>query len=808
MATKNQNQSLKCELCDTICKTIQGMRSHERSKGHLKKLDEQDNQVIEKEIIKDYNVDDILEKYDILKKQGFNKHGLMNYSHIFIEKVKTIPDDIINAFEEIIHRYYKQVSPNFKVQMGINVIYIKDDKKIRFGFNTERINIVLEEDINLSSLVSKIHSKITEENLIRSGLIFDSIEKIFLYIHKYRSPVGGTYIKTPYSPSILNIQNKDNKCFMWSILAYLHKDEIIKNVCRVNKYKKYEHELKMEGIKYPVGIKEIKKFNEQNEIKVNVFIWEGDQNIVPLVRSHLDVEGCNLFLYKNHYVLCTNISAFMRHSKKNKAYPCLNCMCSFKSENKYQQHISLCVEHKPCEPTFPKNDYLTFNNYHYKNPVPIVCYADFECYNINLEDEEDKKKIFQQKPMCYGIYVKSVFGDRYISYYGEDAVEKFVDEVVKLNKECQLLLETNNKIIMTKKDLNSFELESKCFYCNEDLNDDKVRDHDHLTGKYRGAAHNDCNLKAKKIKFVPFFFHNGMRYDNHFFFVELIAWIKDKIIIIPKTDEDYISFEFGCIRFLDSLRFLPESLDKLGNRLKEYKILSERNLKFKKGIYPYEYIQTEDKFDTIDNIMKETKLPLRKNFYSTLKQKEITNNEYKQAQKDWKELNCETMLDYTMKYLEIDVCLLADVFEQFRMMCLDYYEIDPCYCYTTPGLTWLAGLKMTGVKLKYYKEETYDKLLFYEKGIRGGFAGVLGDRHVKCINRKTDEKLKFFDELGLCDLYIEAENEQKNNLIKENYVLHYDANSLYPYAMTQELPTGEMKWSENLTYEKTIKNMD
>jgi len=90
-----------------------------------------------------------------------------------------------------------------------------------------------------------------------------------------------------------------------------------------------------------------------------------------------------------------------------------------------------------------------------------------------------------------------------------------------------------------------------------------------------------------------------------------------------------------------------------------------------------------------------------------------------------------------LKYLKLDVCLLTDVYENFRKTCLENYAIDPCYCYSTPGLTWQAGLKYTKVTLKHFKKSTYHQLLFLAQGIRGGFSGVLGDRIVEVNNEFT-----------------------------------------------------------------------
>ena len=127
-----------------------------------------------------------------------------------------------------------------------------------------------------------------------------------------------------------------------------------------------------------------------------------------------------------------------------------------------------------------------------------------------------------------------------------------------------------------------------------------------------------------------------------------------------------------------------------------------------------------------------------------------------------------------MLYLKTDVLLSVDVFEKFRAMCLEYYEIDPCYTYSTPGLTWLCGLKYTNVRLKYYTGKTviiYDTI---QHGIRGGLASVLSDCHVKCINKQIDPEYTG----------------------KENYLKYLDFNSLYASAMVQALPTGEIKVCE------------
>jgi len=194
------------------------------------------------------------------------------------------------------------------------------------------------------------------------------------------------------------------------------------------------------------------------------------------------------------------------------------------------------------------------------------------------------------------------------------------------------------------------------------------------------------------------------------------------------------------------------------------------------------------------------------------------------------DLKCKTLQDYMMQYMKTDVMLLADFFENFRKMCMEYFQIDPCYGFSTPGLTWMFGMKFTGIKLKYFKEDTYDMLLFFEEGTRGGFSGVLGNRFAKANNPHVDKNFneyisssidffrKFYKDYLLSDdkenfdfeiyksdnweynLIIEEfkmiknkENFNFNKFFRESYIFYLDANSLYAAAMTYFLPTGEMR---------------
>ena len=184
---------------------------------------------------------------------------------------------------------------------------------------------------------------------------------------------------------------------------------------------------------------------------------------------------------------------------------------------------------------------------------------------------------------------------------------------------------TKQDIIMTQEDVENFENNNSCRFCEKEILSDKVSDHCHLTGKYRGPAHNTCNINVKQQKdsnFIPFAFHNFSNYDCHMFFKRLVDLNKDKVKfeIIPKTNEEYISVKYGCIRFIDIYRFLSESLDKLVKNLNEddFKILKKEFLDKwhylnKKLAYPYQY------FNSIDDYKKPVNDLKKEDFFSKLK---------------------------------------------------------------------------------------------------------------------------------------------------------------------------------------------
>ena len=263
----------------------------------------------------------------------------------------------------------------------------------------------------------------------------------------------------------------------------------------------------------------------------------------------------------------------------------------------------------------------------------------------------------------------------------------------------------NKNLIMSTEEEEIFQSSNKCWICNKlfDLVDEKVRDHYHISGKFRGAALFSCNADLKITKKVPVIFHNLRRYDGHLIMKEINNF--DVIIdAIPNGLEKYMAFIINRnLVFIDSMQIMNSSLDSLVKNLvddhfkylsKEFKEFKDKDLKLfkEKGVYPYEHMNSFEKFN-------ETELPSKGKFFSSLKNEDISEEDYEKAKDIWDTFNVKDLGEYHDLRLKTDVLLLYNVFEKFINTCLNYYGLYPCHYFSSPGLAWDAMLKMTKIEL-------------------------------------------------------------------------------------------------------------
>ena len=309
----------------------------------------------------------------------------------------------------------------------------------------------------------------------------------------------------------------------------------------------------MEGITYPVAVKDVPKFEKQNDISVNVFGYE--DGYYPLYISRDQKEKLvNLLLLedkgKTHYCLIKNLNEMLHSQTKHdgKKFFCIYCLHGFMREDLIA-HKPLCETHGPQHTVLPgeKDRFMKFTQWGKKLKIPFVIYADFECISSPLPKEGGKTHI--HNPCGYSYLIVSTVDEEqpeivcYRGKDGENVVEHFFDSVLKESEHLVQHLKTNIPMNFTQEDEIVHNQTTQCHICSEKMESkDKVRDHCHLTGKYRGPAHYKCNLAFKYSKHIPVFFHNLEGYDSHLLMQDLGKYKDKKLSCIRKNTEKYISF--------------------------------------------------------------------------------------------------------------------------------------------------------------------------------------------------------------------------------------------------------------------------
>ena len=429
----------------------------------------------------------------------------------------------------------------------------------------------------------------------------------------------------------------------------------------------------------------------------------------------------------------------------------------------------------------------------YQFKVPFMMYADFESILEPIQGVSNNPNVSSTRgvnihtPSGWCVYSKFAYGEvtnPLTQYRGSDCIEKFCEHIISEAKRLYNSFPKHSMQPPTKSQLKEYKRATKCHICFKPFGEKgKVRDHCHYSGLHRGAAHFSCNLQYKIPSYIPVIFHNLAGYDAHLFIRELAKYTTG-MGVIAKNIEDYISFSIKVevdkyidkegnektkeieLRFIDSIKFMSSSLYSLVNNLArgghefwgfENYNCNQRELLIRKRIYPYEYMDSWDKF-------KETSLPNIEKFYSNLNMSGVSDGNYEHACKVWREFGIRNMGEYHDLYLRTDTILLGNVFESFRRVCL---ELDRSHFYTAPGLAWKACLKKTGIRLELLLDP--DMLLMFERGIRGGIT--------QSVHRWAAAN----------NLYMGSEYDKSK---PTKYLQYLDANNLYGWAMSQSLPTG------------------
>ena len=542
-------------------------------------------------------------------------------------------------------------------------------------FNSTAFTILHNDDIieSLDKAAEEINNKIAFWLSEGSGWTIVEIRSHFVNIVKYLPLRGSSYLPLPKELrnsmlGLINLKNNDDKCFLWDHVRHLNPRK--KNPQRITQSdREFAKKLDYSGISFPVTRNQINRIEKQNKINISLFGYDTVKKAVfPIYLSPESYDDHLKLLYISseddtgkfisHYVYIKDFNRLMFNftKYKGKKHFCMRCLQCFYSNESLAKHRVNCIAINGVQAIKMPEKYtdkngaerppsVYFNNYHKSLPVPFSIYADLECTPEKISgcqpsDSRSYTKQYQKHTACsFGYKVVCHYDQKYsgdvVIYRGEDCIEKFMKCMFEEVKNCQKIIRDNfNKpLIMTEEAEESFQKATHCHICEKKykVDDVPVRDHCHITGKYRGSAHQTCNLKlqisAEKIK-IPVIFHNLKGYDSHFIMNELgkiikkeeyvpdNVYIKNKegkmvkddsverisIKVIAQNAEKYMAFYIGNhLSFIDSLAFLNSSLDKLFSNLEDKDFIYTKNyftdpvqfnLMKRKGVYPYDYMDS------------------------------------------------------------------------------------------------------------------------------------------------------------------------------------------------------------------------
>ena len=328
---------------------------------------------------------------------------------------------------------------------------------------------------------------------------------------------------------LINLKNKDHKCFIWCDVRLLNPQN--RNAERINKQdKKIAANLNYSNIVFPLYINDYEKIEDRFQMQVNVSGYEN--KVYPLyISKKFYNQTLNLLLItekdKSHYVFIKDFTRLMfsRTKHKDKKHYCMSCLQSFTTEEILFNLKKQCLLINGCQAVNYELGIIKFTNHNKQIPILFKIYADTECFLKRTKIKEGEYTTKYQEHEPNSIAAKLVcIDDRFtlpsIIFKGKDCINKFITWVLDKQEWTQQITKKyfNKRLIMINEDEEIYNNSHICWICKQELNTDKVKDHYHVTGKFRGAAHNKCNLKLRIPRTLPIIFHNLQGYYGHIIF--------------------------------------------------------------------------------------------------------------------------------------------------------------------------------------------------------------------------------------------------------------------------------------------------
>ena len=320
----------------------------------------------------------------------------------------------VNPTENLEHNINKVLNKNYFPRYKYQLSYLaKFIKTVTFGNGEEEVVFKRwrKSDLMYNNIQPDTHNtliqKLDDEQLEGSGFVFQEIEEVILEIYKVNDIQASSWVELPGkhkdSKSIINIKNNDQYCFLWCVLAQLYPVEIHKD--RISKYTIHLNKLNLKGLEFPMKVKDIPKFENLNNLNINVFELTGNVLTPVHVNKNYLQPQIDLFLYENHYCLITRLHCLI-NKDSHMRWVCRRCLTAFSSQPVLLDHMERCIKQQPTKISFSYKDHLKFEDHHMKIPLPIRVYADFECIN---QPRNIPNVLFKQIPIAVGFYVITIW---------------------------------------------------------------------------------------------------------------------------------------------------------------------------------------------------------------------------------------------------------------------------------------------------------------------------------------------------------------------------------------------------------------
>ena len=641
-----------------------------------------------------------------------------------------------------------------------------------------------------------------------SDWTFQRVQEFRAKIALFQPLSGGCYrqlpanIKRKKALGILSFE--DDQCFLHAVAAgidhYKHPEQYKRSVVvKYQRLKKIEHNLDDTTIGYPTSISQIGGFEKRNNhLAINVFSLAktpSKETPLSIMYKSKSTGGVQIFIdllhHEGHYFPIFHLSRLL-HMKRGslKRLVCRNCLFLCTTEKSLNNHKRFC-DRKGIVYSASKNKILKFDYYKALCPNDNVIYFDTESMLVKTTSN---KLVAEHRPIAVAakrVCVNAELNSNLFCYVGEDCIEKFLDWIIDEEAWFEAVRDLHSyPLRLSSEDERRFRTTRYCDFCRIKFPRDgsgKYRDHCHLTsGRLRFVLCNTCNLnRADYCRQIPIVSHCGTNYDHKFILRGIGKFVRDRHLkrkrfsVLPKNEEKHSIIFFDKFTFIDSYQFLNESLDSLvsskrrgkndlaeefpeiaefvGDDPKKLKLLS------RKGKFPFEYVDCMEKLD-------EEQLPPKEAFYDSLKNQDISMEDYEHCQRVFKVFECRNLMEYMLVYLKSDVLLLNSVFEEYRKISQRKLSMDPARFFSASHFTFQAMLRYTGVELEIIQDLEIVHMI--RQSIRGGLS--LASKR-----------------------YLEANDPMMEDYDPERpdvEIVYIDCSNMYGYALKQCLPEKDFRW--------------